>query len=165
MELNPLVSPNIGLIFWTALIFILLLVVLRAFAWKPILGALADREKSIADALSAAERAAQQAGEVSAQNEAQLREGREQVNRMLAEAKHLREKMMADAKADADATTRRELEAARAAIVAEKNAALAEVKNLAATLAVEIAEKIMKQQFQEPDQQEAFARQTLQEAS
>ena len=52
-----LVTPGFGLVFWTAITFLLLLFIMRKFAWKPILGAVSDREESIKDALAAAEEA------------------------------------------------------------------------------------------------------------
>ena len=160
-----IVTPNIGLLFWTAFIFGIVLVLLGAFAWKPILKALRDREQTIADSLNAAKRASEEASQVSAANEKQLQMGREEVNKLMAEAKSLREKMIADAKLEAEKVSARELANARAAIQQEKNTAMAEVKNLAAQLSVDIAEKILKQKFQDHGQQEAFAKQSLNEVT
>ena len=56
MDSMQLVTPAIGLMFWTIVIFILLLLILKKFAWKPILKAVDDRNNSIKDALSSAEK-------------------------------------------------------------------------------------------------------------
>ena len=64
-----LVTPDIGLIFWTTVSFAILYFILAKFAWKPILGAVNEREKSIKDALSAAEMAKEEMASLKADNE------------------------------------------------------------------------------------------------
>tara|TARA_B100000963_G_scaffold21807_1_gene16364 strand:+ start:201 stop:461 length:261 start_codon:yes stop_codon:yes gene_type:complete len=71
-----LVTPDIGLIFWTTISFAILYFILAKFAWKPILGAVTDREKSIKDALSAAEKAKEEMANLKADNEKILKRGK-----------------------------------------------------------------------------------------
>ena len=55
--MNPLVTPDIGLVFWTTVSFLVLFFLLAKFAWKPILGSLKEREDSIESALRMADQA------------------------------------------------------------------------------------------------------------
>jgi len=156
-----IVTPELGLLFWTSLIFLIALVLLSRFAWKPILKSINDRTKSIEDALQAAELAKTEMKALGAENERLIMEARAERDTMLLEAKRVREEMLAKAKVDADAISKRELEQARIAITQEKNAALAEVKNIAAELSISIAEKIMKNQLGSKEAQESLAKEYL----
>jgi F-type H+-transporting ATPase subunit b len=69
-----LVTPDIGLVFWTTLCFAILLFILRKFAWKPILEAISERERSIEDSLSKAEAAKEEMARLTNENEALLKQ-------------------------------------------------------------------------------------------
>ena len=71
-----LITPSVGLIFWTAIVFIILLVILRSVAWKPILSAVQEREKSIEDALNAAKKAEEKLVALNAENERLIKEAK-----------------------------------------------------------------------------------------
>ena len=92
-----LTSPE-SLIFWTTLIFIIFFILLRKFAWKPILGAVKSREDSINTALQSAEAARREMQDLTATNERILQEARMERDAMLKEARETREKMIADSK-------------------------------------------------------------------
>ena len=97
-----LIKPEIGLIFWTALTFaILLLFVLRKFAWKPILGAVGDREDSIKKALAEAENARKEMQNLQADNERILKEARAEREGMLKEAREIKDKLISESKEQA----------------------------------------------------------------
>ena len=87
-----LVTPAIGLMFWTIVIFILLLLILKKFAWKPILKAVDDRNNSIKDALSSAEKAKEEMEQLSADNDKILTEARMERDSIIKEAREIKEK-------------------------------------------------------------------------
>ena len=147
-----IVAPE-SLILWTTIIFLLLLVLLRKFAWKPILGAVRTRESSINDALAAAEKAKLEMQNLHADNEKLLQEARAEREAMMKEAREIRTKMIADAKEDARSEADKMVAQAQAAIISEKKAAIAEMKQQVASLSLEIAEKVIKHELSDSDKQ------------
>ena len=93
-----LVTPDVGLLFWTFISFAILFFVLKKFAWKPIVGTVNDREQSIKDALASAENAKKQMQNLTADNERILKEARAEREMMIKEARDLKTKMISDAK-------------------------------------------------------------------
>jgi len=142
-----------GLFFWQVLIFVGLIFLLKAFAWKPILNAVNDREEGIRSALLSAENARKEMLTLQADNERILQEARLERDTLLKEAREIREKMIADSKADAQAEGARLLEQAKTAIQTEKNAAMAELKAQVSSLSLEIAEKLLKDELSNTDAQ------------
>ncbi|RBN49781.1 F0F1 ATP synthase subunit B [Flavobacterium psychrolimnae] len=147
-----LTAPE-SLIFWTSIIFIVFFILLRKFAWKPILGAVKGREDSINEALSSAETARREMQNLTAENERILQEARLERDSLLKEAREMREKMIADSKADAQAEGARMIEQAKTAILAEKNAAMAELKSQVSSLSLSIAEKVLKDELSNKEAQ------------
>ena len=111
-----LITPGFGLVFWTAITFICLLFILRKFAWKPILGAVEDREEGIKKALASAENARKEMENLHADNERILNEARAEREALLKEARDIKSKMIADAKEEAQAQASKMIEQAQAAI-------------------------------------------------
>lgn len=142
-----------SLVFWTTMIFIVFFILLRKFAWKPILGAVKGREDSINIALASAEQARNEMQNLQADNQRILQEARMERDALLKDAREMREKMIADSKADAQTEGARMIEQAKAAIQAEKNAAMAELKSQVSTLSLEIAEKLLKDELSNKDAQ------------
>ncbi len=138
-----LVTPDFGLIFWTLVTFLLLVFLLSKFAWKPILKMVDDREASIEDALKAAERARDEMKSLQADNEAVLKEARQERERILKEAREMKNKIVSDAKDIAIAEGEKAIASAKAAISDEKASAIAALKNQAAVLSIEVAEKVL----------------------
>ena len=138
-----LITPGLGLIIWTSLSFLMLLGILSQFAWKPILAGLKERETNISDALSAAEKAKADIQKLQADNEKLLNEARAERDKILREAAAAAAEMIASAKGKAEAEGAKAMEVAKSAIANEKQAALVEIKNTAAVLSVEIAEKLL----------------------
>lgn len=147
---------SIGLFFWQSLVFLLLIFLLRRYAWKPILNAVNEREQSIEGALKAAEKARQEMESLQASNEAILKEAREERERILKEARDMKNNIVAEAKETAAAEADKTVAAARAAIEAEKAAAVAELKNQAAVLSIEVAEKVLGQELSAENKQAAM---------
>ncbi|RRJ94116.1 F0F1 ATP synthase subunit B [Flavobacterium macacae] len=147
-----LTSPE-SLIFWTTLIFVVFFILLAKFAWKPILGAVKSREESINNALASAEAARREMQNLTADNERILQEARMERDALLKEARDMRDKMVADSKQEAQVQGERMIEQAKAAIEAEKNAAMAELKSQVSSLSLEIAEKLLKEELSNKDAQ------------
>ncbi len=144
---------SLGLFFWQTLLFLLLLFLLRKYAWKPILNAVNDREQGIKDALASAENAKKEMENLQADNEKLLKEARAERDAMLKEARELKAKLIADAKEEAKAEGDKMIANAQAAIESEKKSAVAEIKNQVASLSVEIAEKVVKEELSNKDKQ------------
>lgn len=142
-----LVTPGFGLIFWTVITFLILLFILRKFAWKPILGAVSDRETSIKEALASAEDAKKEMQNLQADNQKLIKEARAERELMLKEAREIKTKMIEDAKGEAKIVADKMVTQAQAAIEAERKSAIADLKGQVATLSVEIAEKVMKSEL------------------
>jgi F-type H+-transporting ATPase subunit b len=147
---------SIGLFFWQSLVFILLIFVLKKYAWKPILNAVNEREQSIEDALKEAEKARLEMQSLQQSNEAILKEAREERERILKEARDMKNKMIAEAKDAAATEADKAIVSAKAAIEAEKTAAIAELKNQAASLSIDVAEKILGQELSAENKQTAM---------
>ena len=139
-----LLTPDVGLIFWQAIIFVLLFLLLTTFAWKPIITSLKDRERSIQEALDTAEKARHEMSQLKSENEKLLNEARVERDRILREAREVSIKMKDEAQQDAKKISDKIVEDARAAINIEKQAALKDVKVQVAMFSLEIAEKLMK---------------------
>lgn len=148
-----LVTPEIGLIVWTTLSFLILLFVLGKFAWKPILKSVNDRESSIRDALAEAENARKEMQNLHADNERILKEARAERESMLKDARDMKNKIVADAKEAAQIEADKMVKQAQATIESEKKAAVADIKSQVADLSVEIAEKVIKEQLSNKDKQ------------
>ena len=148
-----LITPEWGLIFWTGISFLILLFILGKFAWKPILKSVNDRESSILDALEQAENAKREMQNLHADNERILKEARLEREAMLKEARELKDKMITDAKDEAQEQAKKMISQAQAAIESEKNTAMAELKSHVAGLAVDIAEKVVKEELSNKDKQ------------
>lgn len=158
-----IVAPE-SLIFWTTLIFIFLLILLRKFAWKPILGAVRGRETSINDALEAAEKAKLEMQNLHADNEKLLKEARAEREEMMKDARNMKAKMIADAKEEAKNEADKMIAHAQSAIENEKKLAIAELKRHVADLSLEIAEKVVKHELSSKEKQMQLVDEMLGEA-
>jgi F-type H+-transporting ATPase subunit b len=142
-----------GLFFWQVVIFIGLILLLKKFAWKPILDAVNDREEGIKNALLSAENARKEMQNLQADNQRILQEARLERDNMLKEAREMKEKMVDDAKTEAQVQGQKMIDQAKAAIESEKNAAMAELKLQVSTLSLSIAEKILKDELSNKETQ------------
>jgi len=149
-------NPSIGLVFWTAVAFLLLLLLLRKFAWRPIMQAIGDREKSIEDALATAEKAKQEMARLTNENEELLKAARIERDNILKEAKVLKDQIVADAKLLAQTEGAKLIEQAKKEIDDQKKRALAEVKSQVSNLSLDIARKVLEQEFADQSRQEAL---------
>jgi F-type H+-transporting ATPase subunit b len=160
-----LVTPDVGLLFWTFISFAVLFFVLKKFAWKPIVGTVNDREQSIKDALASAENAKKEMENLTADNERILKEARAEREAMIKEARDLKTKMIYDAKDEAKETANKMISLAQEAIENEKKSAMAELKNQVASLSVDIAEKVIKNELSQKDKQLILVEEMLEDAT
>ena len=140
-----LVKPAFGLVFWMSVSFLIILFLLKKFAWPVILNSLEERERSITDALKAAEKAKAEMAQLNADNERLIQEAKIQRDQILAEARNAKESIIAEAKTKATEENDRLRRQAREEIQNEKNVAIADLKNQVAVLSLEIAEKVIRQ--------------------
>ena len=158
-----LVSPGIGLILWTLITFLLVLFLLKKFAWGPISEALTKRESFIEDSLKAAENAKKEMANLKAENERLLDEAKVERDRIIKEANTAAKQIVEEANTEASKEAQKRIEEARIAINTEKQAALADVKAQVANLSVQIAEKLMRQELSNEAAQKALVQDYIKE--
>jgi F-type H+-transporting ATPase subunit b len=156
-----LVNPGIGLIFWMALSFGLLLFILGKFVWPPIMRALHEREKNIELALHEAEKAREEMKLLMFTNEQMMLEAKNERDKLIGEARTIRESLIEEARLKAGEEASRMIDNARERIHFEKMAAITELKNQIANLSIEIAEKVIRRELSEPSRQEEIVRESL----
>lgn len=148
-----LLTPAIGNIFWTAIVFLALVFLLGKFAWGPILKAVNDREISIVDAINQAKLARKEMEELKADNDRIIREAKIERDAILKEARELKDKIVTEAQTLAKEEGVKLIEQARQIIQAEKSAAMEDIKNQIGALSVGIAEQILRQKLDNTDAQ------------
>jgi len=144
---------SVGLFFWQLVLFVGLVLLLKKFAWKPILDSVNNREEGIKKALDSAEKAKREMENLQADNEKLLQEARMEREAMLKEARDLKSKMIEDAKGEAENQANKIIQQAQATIESEKKAAISELKSQVASLSIEIAEKVVREELSNKDKQ------------
>jgi F-type H+-transporting ATPase subunit b len=144
---------SFGLFIWQIFLFVGLVLLLKKFAWKPILEAVNSREEGIKNALASAEEAKKEMQNLQADNEQLVKEARAERDAMMKEAREIKESMISEAKEEAKEVTSKLIEKAQASIQQEKQAALAELKKQVAELSIGIAETVIKKELSSKDDQ------------
>ena len=160
-----LIVPSIGLIFWMTITFLIVFLLLRKMAWKPILASLKERENSIQEALDSAQRAKEEMAALKSSNEAILLEARNERDKLLKEARETKESIIGEAKAGAQKEADKIMQSARESIKGEKAAAMDELKNQVAKLSIEIAEIIIRTELSSDEKQKALVNTLLDEVN
>jgi len=140
---------SIGLFFWQTIIFVALILLLKKFAWKPILDSVNEREQGIKDALLSAEKAREEMASLQSDNELTLKKARAEREALLKEAREIKQKLIDDAKSEAKNEASKIIAQAKEAIQNEKNSAIVDLKNQMADLSVGIAEKVLQSKMSE----------------
>ena len=156
-----LVMPGVGLIFWMTLTFIFLLLILKEFAWGPILSSIKEREQSISTSLAMAKQTQEEMKRLQADNEKLLHQAREERDAILRDANKLKDTIISEAKGKAQTEADRIVESARVNIESEKAAAITELKNQVANLTIEVAEKVLTAELADKAKQTSFAEKQL----
>lgn len=150
-----------GLFIIQTVIFLILLFVLRKFAWKPIMDAVNEREVTIVDSLNQAKLAKLEVENLKAENEVIIREAKVERDNILKEAREIKDRIVGEAKDLAKTEGDKMIEQARQSIQAEKSAAMSEIKSQIGTLSVTIAESILKQKLDNDGAQNALVENIL----
>jgi len=158
-----LINPGFGLVIWMTIALIVVLYVLGKYAWKPIMNALKEREDSIEESLRAADKAREEMKDLQLDNEKLLREAKDDRDASLREARKVKEKILDEAKDKANIEAGIIVESAKERIENEKRAAIIEIKNTIATISIEIAEKILKEEFKDKKKQAVYIEKMLKE--
>ncbi|MEQ6121573.1 F0F1 ATP synthase subunit B [Reichenbachiella sp. MALMAid0571] len=153
-----LVTPDIGLIFWQTVVFLIVFAILAAKVWKPISEALKSRDGFIRDSLQSAEAAKEEMKQLKADNEYLLKEARIERDNMLKEATKIASDIKEAAKEETSKISSKMIADAKAVIETEKKAALADVKSLVAALSLDIAEKVLRKNLDDKKSQEALVK-------
>ncbi|MCF6224468.1 MAG: F0F1 ATP synthase subunit B [Flavobacteriaceae bacterium] len=156
---------SFGLFIWQIILFVLLLLLLRKYAWNPILNALNDREEGIQNALDEADKARQEMLDLKSSNEAILKEARAERDSLLKDAREIKDKMISEAKDEAKEQANKIVEQAKVSIENEKLAAITHLKNQVAELSIGIAEKVIKEELSNKGKQVALIEKMLDEAT
>lgn len=151
-----LLLPHLGLIVWTVLAFLIVLIILKKFAWTAILNGLNERESNIANSIASAEKVKLEMAQLKNDNEALLQSAREERAMMLKEAKDIKDKMINDAKDEAKNQAGRIIADATASIQHQKMAALTDIKNQVGKMVVEVSEKILRRELADKANQESY---------
>lgn len=159
-----LVSPGIGLILWMTLSFALLVLILRRYAWKPILKSLRDREHTIDEALNQANKAREEMKNLKADNEKLLKEAQEERNVILRDARKVKDEIIEQARVKANEEANNIVENAKVRIENEKMAAMTDLKNQIASISIEIAEKVLERELSDESKQEQFMKKLIENA-
>jgi len=141
--------PGVGLIFWTSIIFIILLLILGKVAWKPINKMINNRNQSIEDALNMAEKAREEMKQLKAGNEQIMIEARIERDNILKEARELKEQIVAEAKQEAGKEAEKLKKNASMEIAAQKAAAVEEIRNQVLDLSILVAEKVIRREVKD----------------
>ncbi|MBC7865059.1 MAG: F0F1 ATP synthase subunit B [Bacteroidia bacterium] len=152
----PLVMPEFGLMIWMLITFVIVLLLLRRYAWKPILKMIKTRETSIEESLRGAEKARDEIKELYANNERIINEARVERDKLIKDSNDAKETIISEAKTKAKTEADRIVTSARETINNEKMAAITELKNQVAALSIEIAEKILKEHLSNDENQKAL---------
>ena len=153
--MHPLLKPEFGLLIWTLVAFLVVFFILKKYAWPAIIKGLKDREHSIADALSTAEKVKAEMSQMKSEHEALLAQAREERAQILKEARETKEKIINESKETAKAEANKIIAETQAAIEAQKMAAVIDVKNQVGKMVIEISEQILKRELNNrPDQEE-----------
>ena len=159
-----MISFDPGLIIWTTIIFTLLLIVLKKFAWKPILNSVDERNKSIEEALKSADKAKEEMALLNADNERILQEARIERDTLLKEAREMKNNIINEAKEKASAEADKILISAKEQISNEKMKAIIELKNTVADLSINMATMVIKSELKNVDKQKQLVSEALKEA-
>lgn len=148
---NALLKFEPGLMIWTGVTFLLTLVALRLIAWKPILGALDEREGRIRDSLEKAEQAKREAEKAIAENRTNMEESLRRSQELVVEARQEAERVRAQAREEAREEARKIMDEGRRQLEAERRAAVAEIRQETAGLAIRAAEQLLRKNLGQDD--------------
>ncbi len=144
-----LITPDFGLFFWMLVTFMLVFIILKRFAWKPIVQALKERNENIREGLENADSAKNELAQVKVKSDKILSDAIVERDKLIRQGRELKEKITAEAREQAETEARKIVEAAKVLIEEEKIAAINQIKVQIASLSVEIAERILRKKLED----------------
>jgi F-type H+-transporting ATPase subunit b len=158
-----ILTPDPGLVFWTSLSFITLLLILRKYAWKPILRALKVREEYIEFSLKDAKQAKEEITKMAETRKQMMNTARLEREGLIREARELKDEIIEEARAAARLEASRMVEKAREQIDRERKEAVANIRQQVGLMSLEIAEKILKEELVSEEKQQSVIQKYLQQ--
>ena len=158
-----LLQPALGLFLISLIIFTIVFLILKKFAWVPILAILKEREDSISDSITTAERVKEEMAQMKAEHEHVLAEAKAERSKILKEAKDAKDMIISEAKTQAQAEAKKIISEAYTAIENQKMAALTDVKNQVGNLVIEVAEKVLRRELADKTAQQGYVKQLAEE--
>ncbi|MDR2627629.1 MAG: F0F1 ATP synthase subunit B [Dysgonamonadaceae bacterium] len=159
-----LFTPEVGLIFWMLIAFLIVFFVLAKYAWPSIIKGVEERKAFIDKSLEAAKAANERLESIEKECTRLLNQTHEKELRTLKDADEMRHKIIAEAKEQASVEAGKLITEARAAIQKEKESALRDIHNELVTLSIDIAEKILRKQLDDRPAQRDLVNKLLEEA-
>jgi F-type H+-transporting ATPase subunit b len=159
-----LLTPDLGLLIWTLLAFLIVFFILKKFAWPAIIKGLSDREANIAGSIATAEKVKLEMAQLKNENEAFMVKAREERSVMLKEAKDTKDKIISDAREQAKEIAAKIVADAQVTINEQKMAAITDMKNQVGKLVIEVSEKILRRELSGKAEQETYIKQLADEA-
>ncbi len=147
-----LISPNVGLMVWTLLLFLISMVVLAKLAFPRISEALDKRQRAIEDSIDAADRTRHEADQILSEYRERLRQARRQAEEIVQRARQAAEVHARDAQEEAVARREQMMEQTRREIEGETRRAILEIRREVADLTVMATEKVTRKSLTEEDQ-------------
>ena len=148
-----LIKPDFGLFFWMLVTFMLVFIILKRFAWKPIIQALREREENIREGIENAEQAKEELVNVKVKADKVIADAVVERDQLIRQGRELKDKITSEARIQAEAEAKKTVEAAKKLIEEEKTAAINQIKVQIATLSVDIAEKIIRKKLEDDKSQ------------
>ena len=161
--MHPLLKPEFGLLIWTLLAFLIVFFILKKFAWPAIIKGLKDRQQSIADSLSTAEKIKAEMAMMKREDEVLLAKAREERAQIMKEAREIKDKIISEAKEQAKIDANKIIMEAQAAINTQKMAALIDVKNQVGKMVIEVSEKVLNRELGNKEAQETFIKELIED--
>ncbi len=161
--MHPLLKPEFGLLIWTLVAFLIVFFILKKMAWPAIIKGLKDRQQSIADSLSTAEKVKAEMAMLKSENEELLAKAREERALMMREARETKDRIISEAKDQAKIDANKIVLEAQAAINIQKMAALIDVKNQVGKMVIEVSEKILNRELKNKEAQETYIKELIEE--
>lgn len=159
-----LLTPDLGLLVWTLLAFLVVFFILKKFAWPAIIKGLDEREANIANSIATAEKVKLEMAQLKNDHESLMTTAREERAVILKEAKEIKDKIINEAKEDAKVQASKIIADAHASITNQKMAALTEIKNQVGKLVIEVSEKVLRRELANKTDQESYIKQLAEEA-
>lgn len=151
-ESGGLLNVVPGLIFWTVVTFVILLLILKKIAWKPILTSLHERETFIKESIEKANNAQVEAEKLLAENKANLAKAEEEAQKIIAQGREYSEKLKIQLLEESKLEAQKMIEQAKNEIERRNAEAFNNLKSQVAELAVEAAEKIIRENLDKEKQ-------------